>query len=109
MLGLIDNGFLYDMIKEINMARTHKPHRPYWEYPLRNCRTLHFCQICQGDIFCGEEYYDGGYSRRAHKDCAYELWLRSRPCMECGGKNGFHVEGCSGNYNQACSRETENE
>lgn len=104
MLGLIDNGFLYRMIKELNMARTHKTHKPYWEYPLRTCRTLLFCQICQSDILCGEKYYDGGYSRRVHEECADELFRRTRPCMECGSKNGFHVDGCSGNYSQVCSK-----
>lgn len=34
------------------------------KYPVRVCRSLHFCEICCVDITVGEEYRDGGYSLR---------------------------------------------
>ena len=37
--------------------------------PVRICRTLHHCFLCQSRIVCGQEYADGGYSRRAHTAC----------------------------------------
>lgn len=39
------------------------------EKKLRTCRTLQFCCICKKDIRLGEQYYDGGYNKRAHKLC----------------------------------------
>lgn len=47
-----------------------KKKRDIKKYPLRICRSMHDCFICQSDIFCGEQYYDGGYGHRAHKLCA---------------------------------------
>lgn len=44
--------------------------RGWARYPLRVCRSLHHCEICSQSICLGEEYYDGGYTRRAHKRCA---------------------------------------
>jgi len=41
----------------------------YHKYPIRNCKSLHHCQICRKKITVGEDYYDGGYDRRAHKTC----------------------------------------
>jgi hypothetical protein len=41
----------------------------YHKYPIRICRTMHDCEICHQEIRLGEEYYDGGYKRRAHKSC----------------------------------------
>lgn len=38
-------------------------------YQVRTCTTIHRCQVCGNLINWGEEYYDGGYSRRAHKPC----------------------------------------
>ena len=51
------------------MARTWKPHKPWKEYGLRICKTLHSCAICKQHINCGEKYYDGGYNLRAHEGC----------------------------------------
>ncbi len=42
----------------------------YKKHKLRTCRTLQYCFICKEDIKCGEQYYDGGYNKRAHKQCA---------------------------------------
>lgn len=42
---------------------------PWWKYPKRTCRTMHDCCICKNTISYGEQYYDGGYSRRAHVIC----------------------------------------
>jgi hypothetical protein len=42
----------------------------YTKYKKRICRYVHHCAICKKDIVAGEEYYDGGYSRRAHVECA---------------------------------------
>lgn len=39
------------------------------KYPLRTCGWLCGCRICEEDITVGEQYYDGGYSRRFHKKC----------------------------------------
>lgn len=39
-------------------------------YPLRTCRSLHHCEICAKDITLGQRYYDGGYGRRIHEQCA---------------------------------------
>ena len=51
-----------------------KPPKPIdWQhYPIRTCRWLNGCVICRGDITCGQQYYDGGYSRRAHVSCVAE-------------------------------------
>lgn len=42
---------------------------PWKEYPLRICRSLHHCEVCDKDITLGEQYFDGGHSRRAHRTC----------------------------------------
>jgi hypothetical protein len=42
----------------------------YTKYKLRTCRTLLWCEICGDYIRDGETYFDGGYSRRAHENCA---------------------------------------
>lgn len=47
-----------------------KKKRDMTKYPLRMCYTMQDCFICQSDIFCGEQYYDGGSGHRAHKLCA---------------------------------------
>lgn len=40
------------------------------KYPLRICKTLHTCQLCNDCIKSGETYYDGGsYNKRAHEKC----------------------------------------
>lgn len=41
----------------------------YGKYKLRKCHSLHHCEICDEDITHGEQYHDGGYGKRAHKDC----------------------------------------
>jgi hypothetical protein len=35
----------------------------------RVCRTLHECALCDKKIVQGQEYYDGGYGRRARVLC----------------------------------------
>ena len=52
------------------MARNHRGHKPWDQYPIRTCMTMHHCQICQKTIRMGEFYYDGGLSRRVHTVCA---------------------------------------
>lgn len=42
------------------------------KYPLRTCRYLCHCEICDKPIVAGEQYRDGGYSRRAHETCLKE-------------------------------------
>lgn len=58
------------------------------EYPMRTCRTLHECGICGDSIRCGENYFDGGYGRRAHERCVEEKRKQSEPvfrhCNVCG-------------------------
>lgn len=39
------------------------------KYPLRVCRWLNHCRLCDGEIRGGERYFDGGYKRRAHERC----------------------------------------
>lgn len=52
--------------------------KPYNQYPLRTCMTMHECQICGQRIDIGEEYYDGGLSRRVHKVCFDEQQKRMK-------------------------------
>jgi len=41
-----------------------------WDkYPVRICKTLHKCAICNQGIYLNQCYYDGGYGRRAHTHC----------------------------------------
>jgi len=47
-----------------------KKQKEYYEYPKRTCRTLHHCDVCNGRIVCGQVYFDGGYGRRCHAECA---------------------------------------
>jgi hypothetical protein len=42
----------------------------FTKYKLRTCTSMHECSVCHKKIGLGDEYYDGGYGRRAHKDCA---------------------------------------
>lgn len=37
--------------------------------PLRVCRYLNHCELCDQDIVAGQEYRDGGYGRRVHELC----------------------------------------
>ena len=37
--------------------------------PIRLCRSVHGCCVCGKDVVFGEQYYDGGYDKRAHKNC----------------------------------------
>lgn len=41
----------------------------YGKYRLRICKSLHECSVCEEQIKYGEEYYDGGYGKRAHEEC----------------------------------------
>jgi hypothetical protein len=43
--------------------------------PLRTCRTLHHCCLCDKPIMFGEQYRDCGYRRRAHQTC-FESWSK---------------------------------
>jgi hypothetical protein len=33
------------------------------KYPVRRCRTMHECKICNVLITDGDQYYDGGYDK----------------------------------------------
>lgn len=47
-----------------------KPRAIDWaKYPIRKCYALHGCRICGKDITLYQNYYDGGYGRRAHVKC----------------------------------------
>ncbi len=39
------------------------------KYRLRMCRYMNECAVCKAAIVAGQEYFDGGYGRRAHIDC----------------------------------------
>jgi hypothetical protein len=41
----------------------------YKKYPIRKCRSLHYCNICKRNITDGQLYYDGGYNKRCHVSC----------------------------------------
>lgn len=45
--------------------------------PMRVCQSLHSCVLCGEDITLGQEYRDGGYGARAHKECI------TRTVLEC--------------------------
>ena len=49
------------------------------KYPLRTCRWVDKCRLCNEKIISGEKYYDGGYGRRFHKRCvdASEAFLNT--------------------------------
>ena len=36
------------------------------KYPVRVCRWVHECILCDIKIRTGDQYYDGGYGKRAH-------------------------------------------
>jgi hypothetical protein len=42
----------------------------YRERVVRQCLTLHECELCGKHIVCGELYHDAGATRRAHVKCA---------------------------------------
>lgn len=44
-------------------------HKVFDEYPLRTCRYMDSCVLCLDKISSGQQYYDGGYGRRAHREC----------------------------------------
>ena len=60
----------------------------WFKFPLRNCKSLHECGICGLKITFGEDYYDGGYGKRAHSRCAEDERDRQKPvfirCNVCG-------------------------
>lgn len=39
------------------------------KYPVRTCNISHYCFICSENVRYGDEYYDGSYGKRAHKEC----------------------------------------
>ncbi len=47
-----------------------KKRKTFYEYPKRICRYLNHCAVCDQPIKAGQEYYDGGYGRRCHVECA---------------------------------------
>ena len=47
-----------------------KRRKEYYEYPKRTCRYLNHCNVCNQPILSGQEYFDGGYGRRCHVECA---------------------------------------
>jgi len=55
-----------------------KPQRDFSIYPVRQCNSLHTCALCALDIRMGEEYHDGGYSRRAHVTCVQDQKRRAK-------------------------------
>lgn len=68
-------------MKQLNEATGQTPSVPedsgarvspidWTKYPMRRCLSLHTCRVCAKDITLWQEYYDGGYSRRAHVPCA---------------------------------------
>jgi len=42
-------------------------------YPIRVCRWMNECCLCNLRISEGNRYYDGGYGRRAHVSCLERL------------------------------------
>jgi len=58
--------------------------RKNWrKYRVRECRYLNFCELCKRDIKAGEQYFDGGYSRRAHVECVKSAeFLAAHPMVE---------------------------
>lgn len=40
--------------------------------PVRTCRYLHTCFLCEKDIVDGQKYIDGGYGKRCHFICYKE-------------------------------------
>jgi hypothetical protein len=64
-------------------SKTPKEHdmKPadYTKYKIRTCNTLHRCMLCRAPILFGDQYYDGGYRRRAHKTCVEQPKQRSTP------------------------------
>ena len=50
-------------------AMTRKKIRLWRDYRLRVCRFMNYCKVCDKTITMGQEYFDGQYGRRAHKDC----------------------------------------
>jgi hypothetical protein len=59
----------------------------YQQYPLRTCRTLHHCALCKLSITVGQQYYDGGYARRAHRRCVDIEEMSVPTSMDGGGVN----------------------
>ena len=58
----------------------------YRKYPIRICRSSHYCNLCFSKILLSEKYYDGGYDRRVHLICndifgaaEFVKWMRNRP------------------------------
>ena len=62
--------------------------KEYYEYPLRTCLYMNECAVCGQRITSGQKYYDGGYNRRCHIECAppqYDEGSVDRcVCPKCG-------------------------
>jgi len=63
------NVVMYRQLRERQRTLTADQLVALAKRPVRICRTLHHCAICQTEIIIGQKYYDGGYGRRAHKNC----------------------------------------
>lgn len=44
--------------------------------PLRTCRSLHHCCLCEKDITLDQMYRDRGYGKRAHLPCVTDSFKR---------------------------------
>lgn len=47
-------------------------------YPVRTCKSLHHCELCNDQIVLSEFYHDGGYGRRVHVKCRTDLIFKER-------------------------------
>jgi hypothetical protein len=70
--------------------------------PVRQCRTLHECDLCKDHIKADEWYFDGGHGNRMHPKCLLdetgnnwseivEPLLENIPCYESRENKG-HIE-----------------
>jgi hypothetical protein len=54
---------------------------------------MHECCICKRTIYCGDEYFDGGYGKRAHTRCNPESRRAVfHNCNVCGRSLRFDQE-----------------
>jgi hypothetical protein len=57
------------------------------KYPVRTCKSTHECAFCESGITLYQEYYDGGYGRRAHCLCAEAVDLEFKETQKAKGAN----------------------
>jgi hypothetical protein len=53
----------------VSRGVTWKKTTRWIDRPLRTCRSLHHCSVCDKAITIGQSYFDGGYGKRAHEAC----------------------------------------